>query len=443
MHVIIVGAGQVGSSIAESLSDSHDVIVIDIDPERGEELTYSTDVLAIEGDGASLDTLREADVEDADMVIASTDDDETNIVTCGTAKTVCEAFTIARVKNTKFLDTWHHAEGALGVDFMVGTNLLTAQTISRVIGLPAAQDVDTFGGGQVQMAEFRIPEGSPVDGQTVQEADRFESLTFTAVLKGEEVVIPGGETLIEAGDDVVVIGSQASVRAFAGEVAPHANNVREVLIVGGSDIGELTASLLEEQGLHPKLVERDPERARELAEKLPGTTVFESDGTDIEFLEREHVEEVDVVVAALDSDEKNLLATLLAKRLGAERGVAVVDDGDYVRLFEAVGVDVGVNPREATAEEITRFTRGLRAENVAIIETDLAEVIEIEIDDESVIADRPIEQSINDLPDGVVVGALIRDGQSVIPRGDTVVEAGDTAVLFVDAAALEEATTLL
>ena len=443
MHVIIVGAGQVGSSIADSLADSHEVIVIDIDAERVEALTYSTDVLAIEGDGASLSTLREAGIEEADMVIASTDDDETNIVTCGTAKTVSDAFTIARVKNTKFLDTWHHAEGALGVDFMVGTNLLTARKISRVIGLPAAHDVDTFGGGQVQMAEFRIPEGSPVDGQTVQEADRFESLTFAAVLRGEEVVVPSGATLIEAGDDVVVIGSQASVRAFAGEVAPHANGVREVLVVGGSDIGELTASLLEEQGLHPKLVERDPTRARDLAEQLPGTTVLESDATDAEFLEREHVEEVDVVVAALDSDEKNLLASLLAKRLGAERAVAVVADGDYVRLFEAVGVDVAVNPREATAEEITRFTRGQQAENVAIIETDLAEVIEIEVDDDSVLAGRPIAESMGDLPDGVVVGALTRDGQFVIPRGDTVVRAGDSAVIFVEAGVLDEATPLL
>ncbi len=443
MRVIIVGAGQVGSSIADSLADSHEVVVIDVDADRVESLTYSTDVLAIEGDGASLDTLREADVAEADMVIASTDDDETNIVTCGTAKTLSDAFTIARVKNTKFLDTWHNSEGAMGVDFMVGTNLLTAQNIGRIVGLPAAHDVDTFAGGHVQMAEFEVPEGSPIDGQTVQEADRFDSLTFASVLRDEEVIIPTGATRIGAGDNVVVIGSQPSVRAFASEVAPHANGVRDVLIVGGSDIGELTAALLEEQGLSPKLVERDPERARELAEKLPGTTVLESDATDAEFLEREHIDDVDIVVAALDSDEKNLLSSLLTKRLGAERAVAVVDDGEYVKLFETVGVDVGVNPREATAEEITRFTRERHAENVAIIESDLAEVIEIEVDDESVLSGRPIRESTDDLPEGVVLGAITREGTFVTPRGDTVVETGDSVVVFVDAAVLEEAESLL
>jgi trk system potassium uptake protein TrkA len=443
MRVTIVGAGQVGSSIAASLAESHDVVVIDVDTERVEALTYEEDVLAVHGDGAALDTLEEANVAEADMLIASTDDDETNIVTCGTAKTISDAFTIARVKNTKFLDTWHHAEGALGVDFMVGTNLLTAQTIARVIGLPAARDVETFAGGQVQMAEFGIPEGSPVAGQTVAEADRFDSLTFAAVMRPDEVVIPSGNTRLTAEDDVVVIGSQASVRAFASEVAPHADGVENVLVVGGSDIGYLTASLLQEQGLTPRLIERDPERARELAEDLPGSTILESDATDAEFLEREHVDEVDVVVAALENDEKNLLSSLLIKRLGADRAVAVVDDSDYVRLFEAVGVDVAVNPREATAEELTRFTREKYAENVAIIETDRAEVIEIEIDGESVLADRPIRTSIGDLPEGVVIGAITRDGQYITPRGDTVVRVGDTVVLFADAAVLDEAVAAL
>ncbi len=442
MRVIIVGAGQVGSSIAASLADSHDVVVVDLDEERVEALTYSTDVLAVQGDGAALETLEEVDIRDADLLIASTDEDETNIVTCGTAKTVSDVFTIARVKNTKFLDTWEHAEGALGVDFMVGTNLLTAQTVARVIGLPAARDVETFAGGQIQMAEFEIPEGSPVAGQTVEEADRFDSLTFASVIRPDDVVIPTGKTRLRDGDGVVVIGSQASVRAFAGEVAPHVEGVRDVVVVGGSDIGFLTAELLIQQGLSPRLIEHDHERARTIAEQLEGCTVLESDATNREFLEREHIGDVDVVVSTLESDEKNLLSSLLTKRLGADRAIAVVDNADYVQLFEAVGVDVAVNPREATAEEITRFTREQYAENVAIIESDRAEVIEIEVDEDSVLTGRPIRESIEDFPDGVVIGAISRDGSYVTPRGNTVIEPGDIVVLFVDAAVIEEASAL-
>jgi trk system potassium uptake protein TrkA len=441
--VIVVGAGQVGSTIAAGLADSHEVVVIDVDRERVESLTYSLDVLAVEGDGASLDTLEEAGIDEADMLIASTDEDETNIVTCGTAKTASDAFTIARVKSTNFLHTWQRAEGAFGVDHMVGTNLLTAQEVVRVIGLPAARDVDAFADGSVRMAEFEISADSPIADQTVQEADRFESLTFAAVLRDDAVVVPTGNTVIEPGNDVVVIGSPESVREFAASVAPEADGVTDVLVVGGSDIGYHIARLLERQGLKPRLIERDPERARELAEELTKTTVMESDATDREFLERENIDEVDAVVAALDSDEKSMLSGLLAKRLGAERAITIVDDGSYVKLFEEVGIDVAVNPREATAEEITRFTREQQAENVAIIESDRAEVVEIEVDAESVLADRPIRESVAELPDGVVIGAITRNGDLVKPRGDTVIRPDDHVVVFVDADAIEEATAKL
>jgi trk system potassium uptake protein TrkA len=443
MYVVIVGAGTVGSTIAESLAGDHDVAVIDVDADLVESLMYEADVLGVAGDGTDIETLREADVEKADMVIASTDDDETNIVTCGTAKTIGDPFTISRVKSGKFMRTWEGSTGAFGVDYMVATNLLTAEKIARIIGLPAAEDVGTFANGLVRMAEFEIGPSSPVADQTVEEADRYESLTFAAVLREDEVVIPGGDTVLRCGDDLVVIGSPESVQSFARTIAPGVESAREVLVIGGNDVGYHTARLLQEGGLKPRLVERDPERAREIATALPGTTVLESDATDQAFLEREHIDNVDTVVATLDSDGENLLATLLAKRLGAERGIAVVDSTDYVALFEEVGVDVAVNPRRSVAEEITRFTREHQAENVAIIEDDRAEVLEIEIDGESVLVDRPIRESVRDLPEGIVIGAITREGEFVVPRGDTVVERGDHVVVFVDTERVDEVSDKL
>ena len=443
MYVVIVGAGEVGTAIAESLADTHDVAVIDIDGSRVEALMYDTDILGIEGDGTDLDTLEEADIENADILIASTDDDETNIVTCSTAMTVTDAFTISRVKSAKFLRTWQQSERAFGIDHMVATNLLAAETIARIVGLPAAQDVEMFVDGLVQMAEFEISESSPVANLTVEAADRYESLTFAAVLRDDTVIIPRGETVLEPGDDVIVIGSPDNIHTFAHELEPDTDGTPNILVVGGGDIGYHTARLLQERGLKPRLVEQDHDRARELAEALSGTTVLESDATEREFLEREHIDDVDIVIAALDNDEKNLLVGLLAKRLGAERAVAVVDSGGYVDLFEEVGIDVAVNPREATAEEITRFTREYQAENVAIIESDRAEVLEIEITEESVLVDRPIRESIADLPDGVVIGAIARNGTLVIPRGDTVVKRGDHVVVFVEIDSLEEASSKL
>jgi trk system potassium uptake protein TrkA len=262
-------------------------------------------------------------------------------------------------------------------------------------------------------------------------------------LRDDAVAVPRGGTVLEPGDDVIVIGSPGSVQTFSRELEPDGDDTHDVLIIGGSDIGYHTARLLQERGLKPRLVERDHDRAREIAEALSGTTVLESDATDRVFLEREHIEDVDIAVAALDSDEKNLLASLLAKRLGAERAVAVVDSGAYVDLFEEVGVDVAVNPREATAEEITRFTREHQAENVAIVESDRAEVLEIEVDADSILTGRTIAESAADLPDGVVIGAITRNGAFVIPRGDTVVERGDHVVVFVEITSLEEVSEKL
>jgi trk system potassium uptake protein TrkA len=443
MYVVIVGAGEVGTKIAEGLADSHDIAVIDINGSRVESLMYETDILGIEGDGTDLDTLKEANIKDADILIASTDDDQTNIVTCSTTTTVTDAFTISRVKSAKFLRTWERSSGAFGIDHMVATNLLAAQTIARVVGLPAAQDVELFADGLVQMAEFEISETSPVANMTVQEADRYESLTFAAILRDDSVIIPRGGTVLQPGDDVIVIGSPNSVHTFAHELEPDNGGTDNILVVGGSDIGYHTARLLQERGLKPRLVEQDHDRARELAEELSGTTVLESDATNRVFLEQEHIEDVDIVVTALDSDEKNLLAGLLAKRLGAERAVAVVDSGAYVDLFEEVGIDVAIDPRKTTAEEITRFTREQQAENVAIIESDRAEVLEIEIDEESVLAGRPIRESVADLPDGVVIGAITRNDTFVIPRGDTVIERGDHVVVFVDIESLEAVSAQL
>jgi len=295
------------------------------------------------------------------------------------------------------------------------------------------------------MAEFEISDQCPVVDQTIAEADRYDSLTFAALIRDDDVVVPDGSTVIEAGDRVVVIGSPQSVHNFADALTPNhsTGSDEEVATIGGSENGYHVARLLGERGFRPRLIEQDPDRAREIAEELPRTTVMESDATDIEFLEREHIGEADIVVAALESDEKNLLVSLLAQRLGTDRTVAIIDTPSYVELFETVGIDVAINPRVVVAEEITRLTQSGKAENVALIETDKAEVIEVEIADDSVLANRPIRESTADLPAGVVIGAITRKREFVTPRGDTVITPGDHVVLFVDADAIEETTAKL
>ncbi|MWV65018.1 Trk system potassium transporter TrkA [Halorubrum sp. JWXQ-INN 858] len=440
MHVVIIGAGEVGTAIAANLARDHEVVVVDRDPDRAERLKYELDVLTIAGDGTSLSTLETARVASTDMVIACTDDDRTNLVACGTAKVLGDAFTIARSKSTEYLRTWERDDSAFGVDFLVCTDLLTAENIVRVIGLPAAIDVDPFAGGLVQMAEFDVPEGSPVAGQTVAEADRFESLTFVGLFRDSEMILPRGDTVIEPNDRAVVIGSPESVQAFATDIAPDStpDDADEIVIVGGSEIGHQSARLLEGLDLRPRLIERDPDRARWLAEHLPNTLVMEHDATDTEFLAREHVDEADIVVATLESDEKNLLVSVLAKRLGVDRVIAVVDSGDYVTVFEELGIDVAINPRTVTAEEITRFTYESVAENIAVLENDQAEVLELELTDNCALVGRPISELVQDIDAKFVIGAITRNRSLVTPRGDTVLRPGDHIIVFVESSFVSE-----
>jgi len=248
MHLVIIGAGEVGTTIAENLSPDNEVTIIDIDPDRAENLKYKLDVLTLDGDGTYLSIQEAANIESADMVIACTDSDTTNLVGCGTAKTLGDPFTIARTKELEYLRTWEQDSSAFGVDFMVCTDLLTAEDIVRVIGLPAAIDVDQFAKGAVQMVEFELKDGSPVTGQTIQEADRFESLTFMGIFRNGSMIFPRGDTVIEPGDRIVVVGSPESVQLFASDVAPEAtpNKADEIVIVGGSEVGLPNRSSLRE-----------------------------------------------------------------------------------------------------------------------------------------------------------------------------------------------------
>ena len=442
MHVVIVGAGEVGTTIAENLAADHDVVVIDIDADRVDSLQYEIDVLTIAGDGTVLSTLEAANVAKADLFIASTDDDQTNLVACGTAKTLSDVFTIARTRSVEYLRTWERTEAAFGADFVVCTDLLSAETVVRVIGLPAAIDVDPFAGGLVQMAEFEIHPESPVAGQSVAEADRFDSLTFAGLFRNGDMILPTGQTVINPDDRAVVIGSPESVQAFATDIAPETTPgaADEIVIVGGSAIGYQTARILEGRGFKPRLIERDADRARWLAEQLPKTTVMQHDATDTGFLSREHVDKADVVVSALDSDEKNLLASVLAKRVGADRVVSIVDSGDYVTLFEEVGIDVVINPRQVTAEEIIKYTYETVAENIAVLENDAAEVVELELSADSELVGVPIAELVPSLDAELVIGAITRDRSFVTPRGDTVLQPGDHVIVFVETSYVNELT---
>lgn len=440
MKIVVVGAGQVGRAVAGGLHDDHEIVVVDHDPDKLDNLRYEADVMTYEGDGADLQTLEKAHTPDADMIIASTDDDRTNILVCATAGAINDdLFSIARVTETGFLQSWQYSKKAFNVDLMVGSDYLTAQSIAQIGGRQMAQSVEYFDRGRIEMVEFNVPADSEIAGKTVREADVYEGLRYAAVFDDDEMEVVGGDTRIEGGCRLLVIG-KAGEAAKLGRTLMHADHepVRRVFILGGGEIAFQTAKMLQERDIDPKIIEQDRERAVHLAKRLPDSFVLHEDATDPEFLRSEGLERAQLVVSALRPDERNLLCSLQAKQLGADRVVSVVHNTKYEPLFEANGVDVTANPRNQVIEEILRHTRRRPLQKVTFVEDHRGEVLEIELDADSLLVGRPLKEAAGDFPDAMVIGAVSRRGKTIIPSGNTQLEAGDRLVIFVDASVVSE-----
>ena len=440
MRVIIVGVGDVGTSLTKRLADSHELTVVDHDEDQLEAIASSDHIRTIHGDGRSLETLREAGLSDADVLMASSDSDGANIMICGAVKHSTDITTIARVKRIELYETWQDAGEAFGIDHMLCVNLLTAQAIVRTTTLPSALAVDTFADEQVEIAEFAIDADNPIAEQTIEEADRFASLTFAGILREGDVIIPNGATTVEPEDKVIVIGSTSSVSRFARTLAGRTtfDSDASIVVAGGGQVGVRTARLFGSQGFKTQVIEHDRERASEVASSLPDATIVERDATSIEFLRSERIDGADAVVSTLGDDQENYLVSLLASHFGVPHTVTVVDAAEHVDLFDAAGIEVAARPRDIVAGEIAQVALGAHADSVTLIESDSAEILEVTITSESVLAGELLRAVADDLPDGFVVGAIVRGGTVTPPRGGTVIQTGDHVIAFLDSEIVDD-----
>jgi trk system potassium uptake protein TrkA len=436
VRILIIGAGQVGSSIAENLSESHKVVIMDIDPVRVSDLSYSYDVLAICGDGNNIKNLEE--VGKIDLFLACTNDDEKNLIACESSKMIGDAFTVARVKNSVLFESWSRSKGSFGVDFMACSDRLISEAIIKITGTPAALDADYFADGKIQMAEFEINPNSFISNKTVLEADQFELLTFAAIITESEIIIPTGSTMILPGHRIVVIGTPESVKSFSTQLEPTTKKTQNIVLIGGSSIIAETASLFSSIKVNTTLITSGKDASLELAKKLPNTMVMCHDISDIRFLEAENINQSDLVVVHLSSDEKTLLISLLIKQLGVRRIVSIVNSGSYVSLFENVGIDVAVNPRELISEAIIGFTHQVNTEHIALLDSNRVELLEVEIGSDSNISGKTIQEISSSMPNLVLIGAIVRDEQAIAPRGDTTIKYGDHIVILTDVSVLDK-----
>ena len=441
MRIVIVGAGQVGSTVVEALHAEHDLSVIDVARERLEAIAYRYDVRTIEANGASRKALQDAGIDKADLFIACTSRDEVNLVACSFARIEApKATTVIRTSNVEYIQLWR--AGRLDVDFAVSSELETAYAVSRSIGMPAARQTDVFARGQVLIVEFDVLDGADTAlvGPPLREARIPADSRVLGIIRGDSVTLPRGGETIATGDRIVVIGSPEAARGWGALLAPGASAVEDVIVYGGGQVGTAIARMLHAQRIGVRLIEPDKERAREVAEELPGCRVYNTSGVDPDFLERERIGQAQAGVFAMKEDAKNHYAATLARVHGVPFTIAVVHDTISTQVYEHSGVDVTINPRGVTAEEIVRFAHDPRTQQVTMLEGDRYEVLDITTQPTSeYVGLRFREMPIR----GAMIGAIVRDGTAVFPRGDDVLQAGDRVIVFTETSRVPDVEKVL
>lgn len=434
MKVFLIGAGQVGFAIVEALHTDHDITVLDTEPARLAALASQYDVATYEGDGTSRADLARAGVTDADLVIACTSRDEANLVAGMFARREARgATTVIRTANVEYVELWR--AGQLDVDFVVSSELETAHAISRIIGVPAARQTDVFAEGQVQLVEFDVEEGASREilGVPLRQAAAKipRDAKVAAIIRGDEMLLPRGDDAIRAGDRIVVIGSPQAALVWSALLAPGEATVRDVVIFGAGRVGSAIARLLLEQGIVVRLIDSSSEQARRVAEALPKARVYNATGIEPDFLERERIGQAQAAIFAMRDDAKNLYAASLAGVHGVQFRIAIAHEALSVEAFEHAGIDVSINPRAVTAEEIIRFAHDPRTKQVALLEGSRYEVIDVTLREKS----EYIGKAFKEMPiRGALIGAVVRNGTAIFPHGDDVLQVGDRVIVFTEAA---------
>jgi trk system potassium uptake protein TrkA len=439
MHIVIAGGGEIGYALARALAPKHDVFVIDHDPEVAERFAR-LDVEFVVGSATSGATLQRARVAGADHCIACTGLDEVNIVACSIAREAGARRTTCFVSKDDFLGAGGDGGDGLrehfGIDRVIWPEAQLAEDIERLVAAPGAIDAETFADGRIEMREYRLSDASPFVGP-IAGLGLPAGAVIVAVLQGSRLTIPTGATVLAHGDKVVVMGTidaiadvQARVLAARGLPARQA-----VTIIGGGDVGFRLAQRLDRRpDIDLRIIECTAQRGELMAARLRRALVLRGDGTDLELLQSEEIGRSDVLVSVIDNDERNLLASLLGRQLGVRRIVTRVGKPANLKLFERVGIDVAISARGAAVAAVVHQLEGGASKMLAVLEEGEAQVLELEVP-----PGFP-ETALKDLaaPSHSIVGAILRGGQAIVPRGGDVIRPGDRLIVFTASNAAED-----
>ncbi len=450
MRVLICGAGQVGFNIARYLAaEDADITVVDRRPDLIRKIQDQLDVQAVVGHAAHPQTLEQAGAATADMMIAVTPTDEVNMVACQVAHSLFKVPTkIARVRSQSYLSPiWAnlYSRENMPIDVIISPEYEVAQSVTRLLEVPGALDVIPLCNDKVRLIGARTTVSCPILNTPLRQLSQLFpelSIVILGIIRNERAWVPTGDDVMQPGDDVYFITETAKTQRALAVFGHEEKLSNRVVIFGGGNIGLALAQNLEDHPLsfNCKLIEMDEGRAEFAAKTLSSTVVIHGDALDSEILEEAGVKTSDTVVAITDSDETNILASLLAKRHGVSRAITLTNKPDFGHLVNHLGIDTAINPRDITVSTILQHVRRGRIHSVHAIHEGFGELIEADALETSELVGKSIRSA--SLPHGVLLGAIVRDGKVIIPRGNTTVHAGDRVVLFADADSIRKAEKL-
>lgn len=445
MKIIILGAGQVGGTLAENLvGENNDITIVDNNHEILRNLQDKYDLRVVHGQASHPGVLQEAGAEDADMLIAVTNSDETNMVACHLAYTLYGTPTkIARIRSQQYMARQdslfqsgghgNNFRGRFFIDELIAPEQLVTQDIRRLIEYPGALQVVEFAEGKVSLVAVKAYYGGPLVGNALSALREHMPNIDTrvaAIFRQGRPILPRGTTVIEADDEVFFVADSKHIRAVMSEMQELESSYRHVMIAGGGNIGFGLAKALEPYH-DVKLIERDPQRAAVLSEWLDGTTVFHGDASDQELLTEEQIHQTDVFISVTNDDEANIMSALLAKRLGAKKVMVLIQREAYVDLVKDANIDIAISPKQATISSLLTHVRQGDITNVYSLRGGATEAIEaVAHGDEQ--TSKVVGKQIQDikLPPGTTIGAVVRKDEVLIAHDRTVIETDDHVIMF-------------
>lgn len=434
MRAIVIGAGEVGYDVARMLAlEQNDVIVIDNDPDAIRSVREKLDVMTVVGNATSADVLEEAGIRKVDMIIAVTAVDEVNIIACMLADRMGVKTTIARVRSDELTRTRSVLKASdFGIDLVIHPEESAANEVVRLIRRASATDVLTFADGRLLLMGIRLDVDSPVIGKTLRDlAVEHAHVRFRimGIGRGIRTILPGGDEKLQKNDQVFVLARPKYMGYISGMMGKSDKRMHHIMILGGTQVGgKVALQLSGEKNKQVKLIEPNRVRAEQLAEELRDVLVIHGDATDIDLLVQEGLGEMDAFVAVTNDEESNLVTCLMAKHLRVSKTVALLSKGAYIPISQSIGLDAAVSKKLAVSREILRFLRGRHVLSVATIPGLDAEIIEIEAKRRSYVTKKPLKDMA--LPRGVLIGAVLHNGEIDVATGETHIEPGDSAIVF-------------